>query len=109
MYFHNRSYYHKLIEAGVEIYEYTPGFVHCKMFLVDDIMASVGTINLDYRSLFLHFENGVFLYKNKCLNDIKLDFEASFLVSKKINIEDVKPTFIEKVLIGILKVISPLM
>lgn len=104
-----RSYYHKLMEAGVEIYEYTPGFIHCKMFLVDDVMASVGTINLDYRSLFLHFENGVFLYKNKCLADIKLDFEASFLVSKKMNIDEVKPSFIKKVLIGILKVISPLM
>lgn len=104
-----RSYYYKLIETGVEIYEYTPGFVHSKMFLVDDIMASVGTINLDYRSLYLHFENGVFLYKNSCLKDIKNDFETTFLISKRISLEKAKPNFFQKIIRGILKIISPLM
>lgn len=104
-----KSYYYKLIEAGVEIYEYSPGFVHCKMFLVDDLMASVGTTNLDYRSLYLHFENGVFLYKNSCLKDIKNDFETTFLVSRNITLEEAKPNFMQKILRGILKVISPLL
>ena len=55
-----QSYYKQLVEAGIHIYEYTPGFIHAKNFLVDDKCATVGTINLDYRSLYLHFENAVF-------------------------------------------------
>ena len=69
-----RSYYQTLIKHGIRIYEYTPGFIHAKNFLVDDKCATVGTINLDYRSLYLHFENGIYLYNNKILKDIKEDF-----------------------------------
>ena len=69
-----RSYYQTLIKHGIRIYEYTPGFIHAKNFLVDDKCATVGTINLDYRSLYLHFENGIYLYNNKILKDIKKDF-----------------------------------
>lgn len=87
-----KSYYEPLIEAGVEIYEYTPGFVHGKVFLVDDIMGTVGTVNLDYRSLFLHMENGTFIYKADCLNDIKKDFELTFLVCKKISLSECRKT-----------------
>lgn len=57
-----RSYYWQLLQAGVKIYEYEPGFIHSKIFVVDDAFATVGTVNLDYRSMFLHFENGVLLY-----------------------------------------------
>lgn len=105
----SRSYYKHLLKAGVEVYEYTPGFVHSKMFIVDDIIATVGTINLDYRSLFLHFENGVLLYKNECLKDIKQDFEQSFDVSIKVKPEDIKTKFFSKIKRGILKVLAPLM
>ena len=56
-----RSYYQTLIKHGIRIYEYTPGFIHAKNFLVDDKCATVGTINLDYRSLYLHFENGIYI------------------------------------------------
>ena len=59
----SRSYYEMLVEAGVKIYEYTPGFVHAKTFVVDDEYAVVGTINLDYRSLYLHFECAAWMYK----------------------------------------------
>ena len=59
-----QSYYAQLIEAGVKIYEYQPGFLHAKSFVCDDEIAVVGTINLDYRSLYLHFEDGVWIYKN---------------------------------------------
>lgn len=69
-----RSYYKKLIRAGVKVYEYTPGFVHEKIFICDDHLATVGTINLDYRSLLLHMENGVFLFGASCINDMKKDF-----------------------------------
>lgn len=105
----SRSYYKNLMKAGVEIYEYTPGFVHSKMFIVDDIIATVGTINLDYRSLFLHFENGVLLYKNECLKDIKDDFEKTFNVSMRIQEEDIKAGLFLRIYRGVLKVIAPLL
>ncbi len=69
-----RSYYKKLIEAGVRIYEYAPGFIHAKTFVVDDVYAVVGTINLDYRSLYLHFECATWLYKTDSVFAIKDDF-----------------------------------
>lgn len=82
-----RSYYKDLIKAGVEVYEYTPGFIHAKTFLVDGEMGTVGTINLDYRSLFLHMENGCFLYKCSCLKDIKNDLEETLSQSRRITKE----------------------
>ncbi|NLJ81339.1 MAG: cardiolipin synthase [Firmicutes bacterium] len=69
-----RSYYQTLLKSGVRIYEYTPGFMHSKTFVADDKVAVVGTINLDYRSLYLHFENGVWLYKTESVLQIKDDF-----------------------------------
>lgn len=69
-----RSYYPILLEAGVRIYEYTPGFMHSKTFVADDKVAVVGTINLDYRSLYLHFENGVWLYGTASVLQIRDDF-----------------------------------
>ena len=105
-----RSYYQTLIESGVEIYEYTPGFVHGKVFLVDNMMGTVGTVNLDYRSLFLHMENGTFIYKAPCLQDIKSDFEKTFLVCKKISLQDCKKTNIFlKMYRTILRVFAPLL
>ncbi|MCQ2794326.1 MAG: cardiolipin synthase [Bacilli bacterium] len=69
-----RSHYRLLLANGVKIYEYKPGFVHMKMFVVDDIYAVVGTINLDYRSLYLHLENATFFYKSSCISAMKKDF-----------------------------------
>ena len=69
-----RAYYKELLAAGVKIYEYTPGFIHSKNFVVDDLYATVGTVNMDYRSMFLHFENGVLLYGTDSVADIKADF-----------------------------------
>ena len=69
-----QSYYEQLLEAGVKIYEYQPGFLHAKSFVCDDEVGVVGTINMDYRSLYLHFEDGVWIYKNKVIDDIKSDF-----------------------------------
>ena len=73
-----RSYYNMLINYGVKIYEYTPGFNHSKTFLCDDKCAVVGTINLDFRSLYHHFENAVYMYRTDCLPDIKKDFIDTF-------------------------------
>ena len=67
----SRSYYQTLIQSGVKIYEYQPGFIHAKMCLCDDEAAMVGTANLDYRSLYLHYENAVLLYHTPVLAEIK--------------------------------------
>lgn len=91
-----RSYYKNLIEAGVEVYEYTPGFVHAKTFVVDGVMATVGTINLDYRSLYLHMENGCFMYKCDCIKDIEADLEKTFAESGLITKEMLKKTPVYK-------------
>ena len=83
-----RSSYGTLLEAGVKIFEYTPGFVHSKTFLSDDVIATVGTFNLDYRSLFLHLELGTVLYKNRCLVNIKKDFAETFKMSHEVSLEE---------------------
>ena len=80
-----RSSYAFLREAGVKIYEYTPGFIHAKMLICDDDIGFVGTINLDYRSLTHHFECGAVLYKLECLKDIRADFDHIFEVSQLID------------------------
>ena len=69
-----RSHYPKLLAGGVKIYEYTPGFIHAKSFVCDDQVATVGTVNLDYRSLYLHFECGVYFYRAQSVADVKRDF-----------------------------------
>ena len=74
-----RSFYHGLVKNGVKIYEWSPGFCHAKMSVVDDKMAICGTINLDYRSLYHHFENGCFMYNCKAVTDMKVDFDKTFL------------------------------
>lgn len=75
-----RSYYAGLVKNGIRIYEYTPGFIHAKQCVCDDETATVGTINLDYRSLYFHFENGTFLYKCSAVEHIKKDFDDMFPV-----------------------------
>lgn len=69
-----QSYYETLIEEGVKIYEYTPGFIHAKGFVCDDEIAVVGSINLDYRSLWHHFECGIWIYKTRSVGEVKKDF-----------------------------------
>ena len=81
-----RAHYPPLLEAGVRIYEYTPGFIHAKNFVVDDRFATVGTVNLDYRSLFLHFEDGVWLCEAPCIRDIRKDFEDTLSVCQRISL-----------------------
>ena len=80
-----RTYYPKLLAAGVKIYEYTPGFIHSKTFLCDDKIATVGTINLDFRSLYLHYECGCVFYKKDGIKDIRQDFEETFTKSIAVN------------------------
>lgn len=104
-----RSYYEMLINDGVKIYEYTPGFVHSKVFVCDDNIATVGTLNLDYRSLYLHFECGVFIYNSEVIQDIKNDaldiFEKSHLIERK----ECKTGFFKGLINAILRIFAPLL
>ena len=106
----SRSYYKPLIQSGVKIYEYLPGFVHAKTFVVDDEYATVGTINMDYRSFYFHFECGAFLYGTKCISAMKTDFEETIGVSKSIGSEDFEGGLWYKTLFrSVLRVFAPLM
>jgi len=104
-----RSYYSNLMRYGVKIYEYTPGFIHAKQVIADDNLAIVGTINMDYRSLFHHFENAVLLYNVDMINDISNDFEQLFKVSRLVNeIEPTKKKIGRRILGAVLRLIAPL-
>ena len=82
-----RSYYQRLVEDGVRIFEYTPGFCHAKMSVSDDIIATCGTINLDYRSLYHHFEDGCLLIGNDAVGKIREDFDATFPLCREVTEE----------------------
>lgn len=105
-----KTYYKPLIEAGVEIYEYTPGFVHAKVFVSDNDTATVGTINLDYRSLFHHFECGAFIYNNPVVWNIEKDFQNTLRQCHKVTLEELKNRSVILKMCGhILKLVAPLM
>ncbi|MCI9179922.1 MAG: cardiolipin synthase [Lachnospiraceae bacterium] len=105
-----RSYYPELIEAGVKIYEYTPGFVHAKVFVSDDETAVVGTINLDFRSLYLHFECGVWIHKNPVVDAIEEDFLETLKKCRQVTLEDCRRyPFLPKFAGRMLRLIAPLM
>lgn len=105
-----RSYYAGLVKDGVRIYEYTPGFLHAKQCVCDGESAVCGTINLDYRSLYLHFENGVFFYNCEAVKDMKKDFDALFPICREVT-EQYKSGRSAAVRIGqcILRLFAPLM
>lgn len=105
-----RSYYQELLEAGVQIYEYTPGFVHAKVFTSDDEKAVVGTINLDFRSLYLNFECAAYLYQNPAVHDIERDYQNVLAKCQKITLEDCKRyPFGRRALGSLLRLFAPLM
>ena len=103
------SYFNNLMKGGVKIYKYNPGFVHSKVFLCDDIISTVGTINLDFRSLYLHFECGVYIMNHKCLKEIKKDFEGALRESHRVTKKDTKVGFIKNLGQAILRMFAPLM
>ena len=106
----SRSHYKELMASGVEIYEYTPGFMHAKAFLSDDTKAVVGTINLDYRSLYHHFECGLYMEETAAIVDIKSDFKISLNQSQRVTLEDIKRYNIIMTLTArVLKLFAPLM
>ena len=105
----SRSFYPRLMDAGVEIYEYEKGFIHAKNYLTDDEYAIVGTINLDYRSLVHHFENGVWMYNTTTIVDIKNDFEATLKKSIKIEKKMLKINIFKRFFRAVVRVFAPLM
>lgn len=103
-----RSYYPALLKAGVRIYEYSPGFLHAKTFVSDDRVATVGSINLDYRSLYLHFETNTVLYHHPVIQDIRDDFNQTFQVSKEISLSDTHTSLLGRFWDAGLRLIAPL-
>ena len=105
-----RTYYPQLIKSGVKIYEYVPGFVHAKTFLADDEVAVVGTINLDFRSMYLHYECGSLFYRTEGLSDIKSDFVETFDKCQQITMKDYYRFPLHQKLVGrTLRIIGPLL
>lgn len=104
-----RSGYKRLMDAGVEIYEYKPGFIHAKSYLADDEIAMIGTINLDYRSLVHHFENGVWMYKCDAVQDLRRDFDDTRAKSIRITPEMLKMNILQKSIRSIVRIFAPLL
>ncbi|MDE6849199.1 MAG: cardiolipin synthase [Ruminococcus sp.] len=105
-----KSHYKSLIKSGVKIYEYTPGFVHAKLWSSDNEKAVVGTINLDYRSLYHHFECATYMYKTKCISDIERDFHETLEKCREVTPETIKnEKLYYKFFGGLMKIFAPLM
>ncbi|MBR2697310.1 MAG: PLDc N-terminal domain-containing protein [Clostridia bacterium] len=105
-----KTHYRELLQAGVRILEYTPGFVHAKVFVSDDAKAVVGTINLDYRSLYLHFECAAYLYGVPAIGDIEQDFIETAAKCQEIRLDDLRrEKLITRVMGWLLKVLAPVM
>ena len=105
-----RACYPELLAAGVRIFEYTPGFIHGKNFVADDRYATVGTVNLDYRSMFLHFENGVLLYDTPTVDQIRADFLDTQEKSLEVTLEDCKQVpFLRRLMRDVLRLFAPLL
>ena len=110
VYYVTQSYYKPLLEAGVKVYEYTPGFLHAKMYVSDDMQAIVGGANTDYRSLYLNFENCCAFYGGEIVSRVKKDFDAMFRQSHLVTAEDIRNTPLYKRIFQIaFRVLSPLM
>lgn len=104
-----RANYTPLLKAGVKIYEYTPGFLHAKSYVCDDKFGIVGTINMDYRSLYLHFECGTFFYGSKAVKDLKEDTVSTIEQSKEISMEDQRKGFLGEFVDAVLQIFAPLL
>lgn len=104
-----RSYYRELINAGVKIYEYSKGFIHSKTFVSDDTVATVGSTNLDFRSLYLHFECGVWMYETDAVMEVKDDFLQTLEECQQITAKDCKCSLPLRVFQDFMRLIAPLM
>lgn len=104
------THYAALLEAGIKIYEYSPGFVHAKVFVCDDREAVVGTINLDYRSLYHHFECAAYLYGTDCITDIEADFLKTQKLCRRVTADTMQQIPLWRRCVGfVMKAIAPLL
>lgn len=105
-----KTHYASLLDSGVKIYEYTPGFVHAKVFVSDAKEAVVGTINLDYRSLYHHFECATYLYGTECIHEIEADFQETLVKCRQVSMEMVRrEKWFVKLTGRLMKAVAPLM
>ena len=104
-----RSFYHRLMAAGVKIYEYEPGFIHAKNYVCDDMIAMTGTINLDYRSLVHHFENGVWMYDCKAVGDIKKDIDSTLEKCIEVTPDMLKVTLTRRLFRAVVRIFAPML
>lgn len=105
-----QSNYENLIQGGVKIYQYTPGFIHSKCFVVDDEFASVGTTNLDFRALYLHFECGVLMYNTESVHNLTKDALETFKISREILLEECEnKNFFYQLFLSVMRLFSPLL
>lgn len=104
-----RSYYQELIRGGVKIYEYSKGFIHAKTFVSDDETATVGTTNLDFRSLYLHFECGVWMYGTDTVGKIRDDFLRTLNECHQVTLEDCRGSLLRKAFQSLLRLFAPLL
>ncbi|MDU6700099.1 MAG: phospholipase D-like domain-containing protein, partial [Streptococcus salivarius] len=110
VYYLAKTYYPTLLASGVKIYEYTPGFIHAKVFVSDNSRAVVGTINLDYRSLYHHFECATYLYRTSSVVGIEEDFQATMAKCHRVSMTDVKNRPFHQKCLGLLtRLVAPLM
>jgi len=103
-----QSYYSRLVQGGVKIYQFEPGFIHAKSFVCDDKFAIVGTINLDYRSLYLHFECGTFFYKTPVVEAVKKDLLETMEVSTEQTYAMTQKHILKRLVQAVLRVLAPL-
>jgi len=104
-----RSFYPRLMKAGVKIYEYEPGFIHAKSYLADDEYAMIGTINLDYRSLVHHFENGVWMYDCECIKDLKADIEDTLEKCIEVTPDMIKTNIVQRFFRSVVRIFAPML
>ncbi len=109
VHFTTRSYYRELLRAGVKIYEYTPGFVHSKTFVSDDETAVIGSANMDFRSLYLQYECGVWMYRTEAVTELRDDFLQTLEVSHEITPADCKGNVISRFFEEVCRLFAPLM
>lgn len=104
-----QSFYHRFMKAGVKIYEYEPGFIHAKSYLADDIYAMIGTINLDYRSLVHHFENGVWMYRCESIAALKSDILETMDKSVEVTPNMLKTNLLQKLVRAVVRIFAPML
>lgn len=104
-----RSFYHRLLKAGVRIYEYEPGFIHAKSYVADGECAMIGTINLDYRSLVHHFEDGVWLYRCKVIEELERDITETMARSIEITPTGLKTSLLARFIRSVVRIFAPML